>query len=78
MATKFTDEQLSRIISAHAAEGLWIGGYKFGHGPCLVEAAVEPIDIELSIKAERWFDARYDRRCSPDEFLAQLEARGLA
>lgn len=77
---KFTDEELSRVLSAHAA-GL-LGGAP-GTKPCLIQVAKLLVTLTVGYSTEDaaaawWFDGHYGASWSCDEFLAQLEARGLA
>ena len=81
---KFTDEELSRILSAHANGELRRYGYCYGAlSPkcCLLQAAYtvngyfsgkgEPADI-------RWFDETYNAGWPLGKFLRELEKQGLA
>lgn len=82
---KFNDEELSRILSAHAKRGLGREGMSLNASdkPCLIEVAErqEAAFSTGSVSKEgtaTWFDRTYRPNWSVDRFLAQLEARGLA
>lgn len=81
---KFTDEQLSRVLTAHARGGLIRCGEVGAAFPaCLVQVALEceyglneqPPDV---VADSLWFDRNYERDWSVEMFLCQLEIRGLA
>lgn len=83
---RLTDEELSRVLTAHAVGELVRGGIAEGlaYPCCLIQAAracgrvlKDPEQRDLSVDA-CWFDLRYYRSWTVDEFLAQLVARGLA
>lgn len=92
---RLTDEELSRVMTAHELGGLARGNGEWafpdnearGYPCCLVQAARvsamafhtvgETGDDRLE-DAVGWFDTAYEPTWTVDEFLAQLEARGLA
>jgi hypothetical protein len=81
--TKLTDEELSRVLSAHEAGGLRRqGGSVPGYPACIVQAAKQEFyggDAAcLMPLVTIWFDYNYRRSWTTDEFLAQLESQGLA
>lgn len=93
MSKKFTDEQLSRILSAHANGEMRCGGMHQVQPEkvCVMQAAfgVEVsndgffFSIAKELTAEQevsvvWFDDEYKSKWTTDQFLAQLEAQGLA
>lgn len=81
---KLTDEQLSRVLSEHAAGMLSRLGWD---GPCLLHAAYNVSGL-TDADADTWhlqygywvdwFDERYDRSWTTTEFLRQLEKQGIA
>lgn len=80
---KFTDEQLSRVLTAHACGGLTVasGGYGYaGYPGCLFQVALEVDTIGEcpDVTGMDWFDEHYQRDWSVEMFLTQLEIRGLA
>lgn len=84
----FTDEELSRILSAHVNGEM----QRFGKGGvCVAQAACgvseqsdglwtepEPERETFMNNASIWFDREYKPDWTTDEFLAQLEAQGWA
>jgi hypothetical protein len=91
---KFTDEELSRVLSAHEAGQLQRKG-KYRDGEACLLAAALPAQNDAawgwdwglwhSVFADgelrriyRWFDESYSPAVTADEFLRQLEAQGLA
>ena len=82
--TKFTDEQLSRILGEHDAGQLraggasdWRHGWVYPQG-CLNQVSYnEPKATDAWCKdpvSAVWFDNHYYHSMSPDEFLAKLES----
>jgi len=90
---KFTDEELSMIMSAHDNGRLTRFGYcgKNTEGVCVAQAAYgihEECDglwakydeeqEEFARVTSKWFDFHYRPSWTTEEFLAQLEAQGWA
>lgn len=84
---KFTDEELSRILSAHEGVQLCKKGQAWdkhflSFGCCLVQAAkLEPSPSAAYSMSEHiagWFDAFYDLEWTTDELLSELEKHGVA
>lgn len=80
---KFTDEQLSRVLTAHARKGLVRAGEDGPAYPaCIVQVADECEhgynSTAQSSTAAGWFDLNYQRDWSVEMFLTQLEILGLA
>ena len=81
MRYPFTDEQLSRILSAHAAGVLeWTGHDPGQHRACAWEAANAAYDCDESAYGGRnplgfmsAFDAEFDNDWTPEQLLAWLE-----
>jgi len=85
MPRTFTDEELSRILSAHEGGQLeWCGGdWLDGEFlACVVQAATLEPDPNAAYRARlpiaREFDDAYDRAWTTDHLLAWLEAQGVA
>lgn len=83
---KFTNDELSKILTAHAAEGLTRGGrYDFtGYPCCIIQAAHEIGNINLlQVYLEElapivsWFDYHYEESWTVDQFLDQLVKQGV-
>jgi len=82
---KYNDEQLSAILSAHCTGDVLLRGGTWEYDPyirCINQVAfnspsVDPIE-ERFLPAQIWFDDYYDFEWSPDRFLKELEAKGLA
>jgi len=83
----FTDEELSRILSAHAKGELRRGGLtgSFPNKCCILQAAygfsnyfMGTYNYEKYYKDACWFDAEYNPGWPLGRFLRELEARGLA
>lgn len=79
---KFTDVQLSRILSAHAGAQLEMGGGDWALGDyrcCLVQASdLNPFPSTIHTASQKWFDREYNWYWSPDQLLRELELRGWA
>lgn len=79
---KLTDEELSRVLTAHEAGGLVRGGNILmpGYPACLAQVAKgSPTGLGHGLlDGAAWFDSAYRQSWTVGEFLAQLEARGLA
>lgn len=87
---KYTDAQLSRILTAHANGELIHGGAgdKQAYPACLVQCGLEvfnvfEIDNESCSTYYRaygglWFDGNYDPLWTAEQFLTELEKEGLA
>lgn len=81
---KLTDEQLSRVLTAHELGELETGelGGRPAYPACLIQVShlVWSTDEmnQGQFGAALDFDGYYDGGWTVDEFLAQLEARGLA
>lgn len=84
---KLKSEELSRVLSAHAAGKLRREGYDPEFAPrvvCVLQAAHAMDEGGLigstfwDSDAAEWFDSKYIRTWTVDEFLRQLEAQGLA
>ncbi len=78
----FTDEELSRILTAHAQGGL--ERYGFEHYPaypaCILQVALvcsnalDAVDLDGSLDSIMgWFDSSYDPNWTPEQFLQYLE-----
>jgi hypothetical protein len=90
--SKFTEAELSRILSAHANGDMRRRGMSFDYPECVcvMQAAYGALgeksgfDIAKDLttakqqEAVHWFDRTYDSDWTPEQFLAHLEARGLA
>jgi hypothetical protein len=89
---KFEDEELSAIMDAHESGKLQRQG-TLTHGTCCILMVAAGTDMSsrgwawaawkdryqgAENDVASWFDASYDTTWTTDEFLAQLEARGLA
>ncbi len=87
---KFTDEQLSRVLTAHELGGLKRGGaHQTNAYPCCLlqcagaimnsfaEDAHSVFGDESLVPTAVWFDANYQTTWTTDEFLDQLTAQGL-
>ena len=85
---KFTDEELSRILSEHAAGtlvrlgaknfNLWLTNMLYPMPACCVnQAAYNECDIlealDMNAAAAVWFDNHYSRFMTPEELLENLE-----
>lgn len=82
-APRLTDEELSRVLTAHAAGGLKrAGGYdSHGYPCCIQQARWQLLNLpqgQVFTPVTNWFDHNYEPSWTVEEFLAQLEARGLA
>jgi hypothetical protein len=80
---KYTNEQLSRILSEHSAGRMRRYGYALSmigsSGFCVGQVANNQCDsIGLNPKIARWFDRSYCEGWSVDRFLRELEKQGLA
>jgi hypothetical protein len=80
---RLTDEELSRVLTAHAVGGLGIFMPSAGLPCCLVQAAKLTTTGTIGyskrdLRDAAWFDHQYEPTWTVGEFLAQLEARGLA
>lgn len=82
---KLTAERLSRVLTAHACDGLQRGGSfgETGYPGCLLQVGLELTHIPFALASEEgraadWFDDHYESTWTVDEFLAQLQRRGLA
>jgi len=78
-----TDEELSRVLTAHEAGGLQRGGNGRVVGyPCCIQQARWSIQKlptrQVFTDITEWFDSNYQSTWTADEFLRQLERRGLA
>jgi hypothetical protein len=85
--TKLTEEELSRVLSAHDQGVLRTGGGS--QGPCLMQAADCTFDkdsyayiccdvLTPSKEAAKWFDHAYVSSWTAEQFLARLILAGLA
>lgn len=81
---RLTDEELSRVLTAHEAGGLKRCGKanQPAYPACLMQTSRcygTSTEIPLSLWSKvRWFDGNYQPSWTTEEFLAALEARGLA
>ena len=80
---KFTDEELSRILSAHANDELRPYGNTFARpNKCCVLEAAHTVNGYLSGKGDssvsEWFDDNYNPGWPLGKFLRELERQGLA
>lgn len=85
---RLTDEELSRALTAHEAGGLKRGySQRSSAYPCCLFQAAFSISsfVDVDFSKDRWmnpgidwFDKAYRSSWTTDEFLAALEARGLA
>lgn len=79
---KFTDEELSRIITAHENDVLVIGGDAgLGYPACLMQAAkleyFSGETYDLFPNEAEWFDKFYDSKWTTKEFIQKLTEQGL-
>jgi hypothetical protein len=82
---KFTDEELSRILSAHEGGQLSNGFHcsqERGRLVCAIQAARPSVSLLGALDVSRWFvidfDFYYSRCWSADELLRWLEGQGAA
>ncbi|TAL29076.1 MAG: hypothetical protein EPN98_21795 [Phenylobacterium sp.] len=80
---RLTDEELSRVLTAHEMGGLVRKGdtRAKAYPACLVQVAKESwtgFGFGHHIGDVYWFDWSYRPDWTVDEFMAQLVARGLA
>jgi len=84
----FTDEELSRILSAHTSGELRSGGRSSATpDKCCILQAAHGFDDEYCLTTygyfknvihAEWFDEHYNPGWPLGRFLRELEARGLA
>ncbi len=77
MVNKFTDEQLSRIITAHELGELVQEGYSATGYPCCInQAAYELCGLVDAYRVNpisgNWFDENYDPSWTTEEFIEKL------
>lgn len=84
---KYTDEQLSRILSEHSAgrmRRLGVGEPQHDtdltwlKDRCVAEVVERRETDNNMIRITGWFDDHYDKKWTADRFLAELEKQGLA
>lgn len=82
---RLTDEELSRVMTAHVLGELVRGGdyTAEGYPCCLIQAAkvtnaVFDESNDLRDHAFNWFDTCYQKYWTDVEFLARLRERGLS
>lgn len=85
---KYTDEELSRILTAHEAGGLMRVGEEgnLAYPCCIVQAGLAVTRIaspascisDMVTRGGWWFDGAYQQYWTTEEFLRQLEEKGLA
>lgn len=80
---KFSDEQLSRIITAHENNELVRSGYTgIGYPCCINQAAYEEyfcgIAYDLDSVVAEWFDENYQTTWTTEQFIRKLEQKGFA
>jgi hypothetical protein len=88
---KLNDEELSKVLTAHAVGGLVQGGSpswtETGYPGCLSEIVFESFGVasiqphyerDRALKMAYWFDVNYDANWTVDRFLVELEGVGLA
>lgn len=77
MVNKFTDEQLSRILTAHELGQLELTGYACNSYPCCINQAAfltfwcadSKYDCE---ETAYWFDNNYNKTWTTEEFIEKL------
>lgn len=81
---RYTDEELSRILSEKEGPGLarcGILGSYVGR-LCMAQAAFATCSVEFGMNTDsigvKWFDNNYDVNWAVDEFLAEMTKQGLA
>lgn len=87
---KLTDEELSRVLTAHEENALNRGGCYYakrrnngGSGlGCLIQVAKAdknaPWHGDNLLPSAKWFDNNYQKNWSSDELLTYLENAGIA
>ena len=78
---KFTDEELSRILTCHANNDLRQGFTYEGSQCCMMQAA-KCARVKIATANQwpfvEWFDANYNPGWPLGKFLRELERQGLA
>ena len=84
-----TDEQISRVLSAHEAGQLVQCGFDWNYDPitiikkgCIIQVATLEkgkwgSGIPNYIQVVEWFDREYREYWTVDQFIEQLEKQGL-
>ena len=78
---KYTDEELSRILSCHSVKKLEVGGNDTCGGGCIEQVALVASTEDVFpgiLDRLDWFDLNYRGRWSADRLLGALEDKGLA